>query len=168
MYKGKRIAVVVPACNEREMIGRTIETMPGFVDGIFVVDDASTDQTAGIVQDLIDANHRPLHLIRHEKNTGVGGAIYSYGPTLAITNCHFHANDAGGNGGAIYNNNNASSYSNWLTISRCTFTTNVSAGAGGGLYTYRGRILVEDSTFAHNTGTWGGGIYYNVNFRTYR
>ena len=75
MYKGKRIAVVVPARNEREMIGRTVETMPDFVDGIFVVDDASTDETAGIVQGLIDANHRPLHLIRHEKNTGVGGAI---------------------------------------------------------------------------------------------
>jgi len=45
MYEGKRIGVVVPAYNEAPFIGDVIESMPEFVDRVFVVDDASTDST---------------------------------------------------------------------------------------------------------------------------
>jgi len=34
MYKGKQIAVVVPAYNEELLIGRTLDTMPDYVDKI--------------------------------------------------------------------------------------------------------------------------------------
>jgi cellulose synthase/poly-beta-1,6-N-acetylglucosamine synthase-like glycosyltransferase len=41
MYRGKSVAVVVPAYNEEKLLGRVIETMPDFVDRIYVVDDCS-------------------------------------------------------------------------------------------------------------------------------
>lgn len=74
MYKGKRIAVVVPAFNEETLIGVTIDTMPDFVDDIVVVDDCSRDQTTARVRERL--GQRPgLTLLPHERNQGVGGAI---------------------------------------------------------------------------------------------
>jgi len=74
MYKSKSIVVVVPAFNEETQIGRVIDTMPDFVDRIVVVDDASKDNTAGVVETLRAENPR-IVLLRHEVNQGVGGAI---------------------------------------------------------------------------------------------
>ncbi len=48
MLNGKTVAVVVPAYNEATQIGRVIDSMPGFVDRIIVVNDRSTDQTAEV------------------------------------------------------------------------------------------------------------------------
>jgi glycosyltransferase involved in cell wall biosynthesis len=72
MYKGLRVAVVVPAYNESLLIGRTIATMPDFVDHLVVIDDLSTDDTAARAVAVGDPR---LTLIRHEVNTGVGGAV---------------------------------------------------------------------------------------------
>ena len=74
MYRGKTVAVVVPAYNEEALIGRVIETMPEFVDHIVVVDDASPDRTSEVVRDH-QGRCPTLELIRHESNQGVGGAI---------------------------------------------------------------------------------------------
>lgn len=75
MYKGKTVAVVVPAYNEEKLIGRVIETMPDFVDRIIVVDDCSKDQTGQIVASYQERGGHLIELIRHERNKGVGGAI---------------------------------------------------------------------------------------------
>ncbi len=72
MYKGMHVAVVVPAYNEEKLIGRTINSVPDYVDSIVVVDDLSTDETA--LRALETADQR-LSLIQHTVNTGVGGAI---------------------------------------------------------------------------------------------
>lgn len=77
MYESKRIAVVVPAYNEQRLIARVIETMPEFVDKIYVVDDCSQDDTCRIVRDLMDDPRfaDQLVLVEHRQNCGVGGAI---------------------------------------------------------------------------------------------
>jgi glycosyltransferase involved in cell wall biosynthesis len=74
MYLEKSVAVVIPAYNEEKLIGRTVSTVPDFVDRIIVVNDASTDNTAGIVADLSKDNAR-ITLVEHRVNEGVGGAI---------------------------------------------------------------------------------------------
>ena len=78
MYLDKKIAVVVPAYNEERLIGRVIETMPDFVDRVYVVDDCSTDATCERVEPyLLDGRDRRTEvcLLRHLENQGVGAAI---------------------------------------------------------------------------------------------
>jgi len=70
------IGVVVPAYNERELIEETLAGIPDYVDRIYAVDDASTDETADIIRSLAKKDGR-ITLIKHEQNRGVGGAIVS-------------------------------------------------------------------------------------------
>ncbi len=56
MLMGKTIAVVVPCYNEATQIVMVLETMPDFVDKIVVVNDASTDTTAQVVLEYIQAH----------------------------------------------------------------------------------------------------------------
>jgi len=76
VFEDKSIGVVVPAYNEESLICRVLETMPPIVDRIIVVDDASTDGTARVVEGYAQGDAR-IHLLRHEVNQGVGGAIAS-------------------------------------------------------------------------------------------
>jgi glycosyltransferase involved in cell wall biosynthesis len=73
MLEGRRIAVVVPVHDEERFLGETLATMPGFVDRIVVVDDASRDQSVSIAQ----RSPRHVELVRHSHNRGVGAAIVS-------------------------------------------------------------------------------------------
>jgi glycosyltransferase involved in cell wall biosynthesis len=75
MYKEARVGVVVPAYNEEKLVGRVLETMPGFVDRIIVVDDCSQDGTVERVRAYQGTLGDRLALIVHERNQGVGGAI---------------------------------------------------------------------------------------------
>ncbi|MDF1519304.1 MAG: glycosyltransferase family 2 protein [Brevefilum sp.] len=75
MYKGKSVAVVVPAYNEEKLIGKVIETTPDYVDYVVIVDDLSKDKTVDVVNGYIDAPDNRIVLICMEKNVGVGGAI---------------------------------------------------------------------------------------------
>jgi glycosyltransferase involved in cell wall biosynthesis len=74
VLEGKRVAVVVPAHNEENLIRETLAGIPEFVDRIYVVDDHSSDGTAAAVRDL---NYERVELIEHERNEGVGAAILS-------------------------------------------------------------------------------------------
>jgi len=67
-----RLAVVVPAFNEEPWIAETIRRMPGFVDHIVVVDDASHDRTAIEAASTGDAR---VEVICHAQNRGVGASI---------------------------------------------------------------------------------------------
>jgi glycosyltransferase involved in cell wall biosynthesis len=77
VLENRKIEVVVPAYNEVKLIGQVIETMPAFVDRIYVIDDCSRDQTAEQVQAYVEQSSPDgrLKLIRHTTNRGVGGAI---------------------------------------------------------------------------------------------
>ena len=46
MYQQLRVAVVIPAFNEERAIARVVAEVPGYVDHVIVVDDASGDGTA--------------------------------------------------------------------------------------------------------------------------
>jgi len=72
MYAGRRIAVVVPAFREERHVADVIRSAPDLVDHIIVVDDASPDATAEVARAVGDPR---CEVIRHERNTGVGGAI---------------------------------------------------------------------------------------------
>jgi glycosyltransferase involved in cell wall biosynthesis len=72
MLEGKSVAVVVPAYREEELIATTLGGLPGFVDRIYVVDDASSDATAERARAFGDSR---VEVIAHERNLGVGGAI---------------------------------------------------------------------------------------------
>lgn len=75
MRGGKVIAIVVPAFNEENLIGRVIETIPSFVDKIVLIDDCSQDRTSEIVSKYSFRDPERLILLRHSQNQGVGGAI---------------------------------------------------------------------------------------------
>ncbi|MEN3342803.1 MAG: hypothetical protein V7644_2207 [Actinomycetota bacterium] len=72
MLEGKRVAVVVPAHDEEQLIGATLGGIPGFVDRIVVVDDGSGDATAERARAFGDAR---VEVVSHERNRGVGAAI---------------------------------------------------------------------------------------------
>jgi glycosyltransferase involved in cell wall biosynthesis len=74
VIEGKRVAVVVPAHNEEELLPVTLASVPDFVDRIIVVDDASRDSTAGRAQTAAGGDPR-IAVLAHERNGGVGAAI---------------------------------------------------------------------------------------------
>jgi glycosyltransferase involved in cell wall biosynthesis len=76
LFNGCSVAVVVPAHNEESLIGRTVATLPDFVDHVVVVDDGSADRTAERAS--VAAIARPdFSLVVHPQNRGVGAAIVS-------------------------------------------------------------------------------------------
>jgi glycosyltransferase involved in cell wall biosynthesis len=72
MLEGKSVAVVVPAYCEEALIAATLGGIPGFVDRVYVVDDASPDGTAERARSFGDSR---VVVIGHERNQGVGAAI---------------------------------------------------------------------------------------------
>jgi glycosyltransferase involved in cell wall biosynthesis len=77
VYRELRVAVVVPAFNERHKIVETVSTIPAFIDHVLVIDDASHDDTAGQAELAAVRRAEParVEVIRHTANRGVGGAI---------------------------------------------------------------------------------------------
>ena len=81
MLEGRTVAVVVPAFDEEGLVATTIRGIPGFVDRIIVVDDASRDGTAAAAEGAGDPR---VEVVRHERNSGVGAAIVTgYERTVA-------------------------------------------------------------------------------------
>jgi glycosyltransferase involved in cell wall biosynthesis len=71
MYKGWVVSVVMPVHNEQAQIERAINRVPAFVDAIIAVDDGSTDASLELLRTI---NDRPLTVLAHESNRGVGAA----------------------------------------------------------------------------------------------
>jgi glycosyltransferase involved in cell wall biosynthesis len=74
MYKNRPTAVVIPCYNVANHIAGVLSCLPDFVDQIIVVNDASTDKTADIVNALKDIR---VTVVSHEVNRGVGAAVVS-------------------------------------------------------------------------------------------
>ncbi|MES1210247.1 MAG: glycosyltransferase family 2 protein, partial [Pseudomonadota bacterium] len=77
MFRGRIVAVVMPAFNEADKIGSALRSIPDLVDDILVVDDGSGDMTAGAARDALERLRRPgrFEVLVHVPNRGVGAAI---------------------------------------------------------------------------------------------
>jgi len=68
MIGGKRVAIVLPAYNASRTLRRTYDDIPhDVVDDIILTDDASSDDTVALAQQL------GIHTLRHDRNRGYGG-----------------------------------------------------------------------------------------------
>jgi glycosyltransferase involved in cell wall biosynthesis len=67
-----RIIVVIPAFQAAKQITDVLRGIPKFVSAIVVIDDCSPDHTSELVTGCNDSR---IHLVRHERNQGVGGAV---------------------------------------------------------------------------------------------
>ena len=70
--EGLRVAVIIPAYRATDTIAKVLGAIPALVDAIYVVDDASPDETGARVQAVADPRVR---LLVHDVNRGVGGAM---------------------------------------------------------------------------------------------
>jgi glycosyltransferase involved in cell wall biosynthesis len=77
VYRGLRVAVVVPALNEADKIGATVRSIPRFVDHAVVVDDGSEDSTPTRAREALLPTERvpTVAVLVHDRNRGVGAAI---------------------------------------------------------------------------------------------
>ena len=82
MFRGRSVAVVIPAYDEAGKIAATIRSVPAFVDHVIVVDDGSRDGTAAIAGAAVGPGGE---VIVHAHNRGVGAAIATgYTRALAL------------------------------------------------------------------------------------
>ncbi len=86
MYRGNRIALVIPAHNEARLIVPTLDGVPGYVDTVYVIDDVSTDRTRELVRERAAREPR-VRLLCHEKNRGPGGAIITGYKQALVDGC---------------------------------------------------------------------------------
>ncbi len=70
------VAAVIPAYNVAAELGSVLRQMPPLFRTVIVVDDASTDDTAAVVERYAQLDPR-IMLMRHPVNRGVGGAMVS-------------------------------------------------------------------------------------------
>jgi glycosyltransferase involved in cell wall biosynthesis len=79
MLHGQKVAVVLPAYNAEKTLRRTYDDIPkDIVDDIILTDDASSDGTVRVAQEL------GIFTLRHDANRGYGGNQKTcYGTALA-------------------------------------------------------------------------------------
>nr|AIF08139.1 glycosyl transferase [uncultured marine group II/III euryarchaeote KM3_27_D02] len=77
MRGGRHVAVVMPARDEEALIQQSIDSIPGWVDLIVVVDDGSIDATAELAKSQLKSSGRgeKCGLVTNSGGIGVGGAI---------------------------------------------------------------------------------------------
>ena len=74
MFENKTVCVIIPAYNEELLIGKTITTIPDFVDAMVVINDCSTDRTLEKIKKY-QAKDKRITLIDHKINLGVGQSL---------------------------------------------------------------------------------------------
>lgn len=72
MFRDVRVHVVIPAYNVAPHLAAVLRGIPDFVDAVTVVDDGSTDGTAGAARSVED---RRITVLQSPVNEGVGGAM---------------------------------------------------------------------------------------------
>ncbi len=75
-FKKHHIAAIIPAYRVEQDIKAVLNGLPSYIRHVIVVDDASPDATAELVMAAAKKDRRII-LIRHQRNSGVGGAMIS-------------------------------------------------------------------------------------------
>lgn len=96
MYREHRIGISIPAYNEELLICDTLDTLPDYVDEIFVVNDGSKDQTKARIQERA-ARDKRIKLIDHPVNLGLGQSLIDGYVACRDANVDFTAVMAGDN-----------------------------------------------------------------------
>lgn len=71
MYKGKKIAIVIPCYKVSKLINQVIKEIPSFVDNVYVIDDKCPQNSVKCIK----SKSRKIKKIFREKNGGVGAAV---------------------------------------------------------------------------------------------
>lgn len=71
MYKGKKIALVIPCYKVSKIINKVINEIPSFVDKVYVVDDKCPENSVNCIK----TKSRKIIKIFRKKNGGVGAAV---------------------------------------------------------------------------------------------
>ena len=74
IYRENNICVIIPVHNNEKRIGPILETIPDYIFRIYVIDDASTDQTPEIIRKCAEKDTR-ITPIRHEIHKGTGSSV---------------------------------------------------------------------------------------------
>jgi glycosyltransferase involved in cell wall biosynthesis len=74
MIRGQHLTIVIPCYNEAKLIGKTVTTLPAFVDAVMLVDDYSKDDTLTVMKELQKSDKR-LTIVRNDVNRGVGYSV---------------------------------------------------------------------------------------------
>ncbi len=69
MYRDHTVGVVVPAYNEEGFVGEVIDTMPEYVDRVYVVDDQSTDGTWDEINRHAEKANAEATAVHHDRET---------------------------------------------------------------------------------------------------
>lgn len=72
MLANHKIGVIVLAYKVENQITETVESIPHFVDQIYIIDDGSPDKT---VEHVKSFKHKTVKLIQHGYNRGPGAAL---------------------------------------------------------------------------------------------
>ncbi|MFC4357927.1 glycosyltransferase family 2 protein [Halobium salinum] len=91
MYREHTIGVVVPAYNEAGLVGEVLDGIPSYVDRVYAVDDASTDETWAEIRAHADG----------EPRTGRAVADASAGSAVASDGTSGETPEATGEGGEV-------------------------------------------------------------------
>ena len=96
MYRVNKIELVIPAHDEERLIGPTLDGALEIIDRIYVIDDASKDRTAEVVENYGTVAPR-VELIQHETNKGIDQGIHHRVPTGQQGRPRCHRSGRGGN-----------------------------------------------------------------------
>ncbi len=71
MYRGLKVAAVVPAYNEEKLIKTTLTSLANIIDAIFVINDGSKDNTLSEIEKVAKKDKR-IRIINLKTNHGLG------------------------------------------------------------------------------------------------
>ncbi len=126
------------------------------VDGCTFINNSGISQNFGTY--YYQSTSTEIKNCTFQDNTAYqGGAIYSYGSGMTLSDCDFIGNETEYQGGAAY-------FEEDVTVTRCVFLGNTGT-EGGAVYVF-GNVGFSDCLFANNTATGddtdngvGGGVY---------